>query len=51
LLAESGPNNPVELAVHSAGFLEVRGVIAGGPQLTGSDVVIVKVIEKESVGE
>jgi hypothetical protein len=41
----------VEVAAHSAGFFEVRGVIAGEPQLTGSDVVIVTVVEKESVGE
>ena len=29
-------NNPLELTAHSAGFVERRGVIACGPQLTGS---------------
>jgi hypothetical protein len=37
--AEEGASmsiNPVELTAHSAGFLEERGVVACGPQLTGS---------------
>jgi hypothetical protein len=33
---QSRPNNPIELTAHSAGFLEVHGVVACGPQLTGS---------------
>jgi hypothetical protein len=34
--AQAAPNNPVELTAHSVGFLEGRGVVACGPQLTGS---------------